>query len=169
MVGGIGVLPNVELAQAAGLTVRKGIVVDAFLKTTDPNIFAIGDCAEAANGMCLESVQNAADQGKSVATQIVHGPSAYRAVPWFWTDQFDVKLQMAGISVSAAQGGASGDYGVAGSFRCFISMLRCRLTAVDSVNRPGDHIVARKMLAARTGDEAAERAADESVDLKGLL
>ncbi len=98
VVGGIGVLPNVELAQAAGLTVRKGIVVDAFLKTIDPEHLAIGDCAEAANGMCLESVQNAADQGKSVATQIVHGPSAYRAVPWFWTDQFDVKLQMAGIS-----------------------------------------------------------------------
>ena len=73
IVAGIGVLANVELAHSAGLTVRNGIVVDAFLKTVDPNIFAIGDCAEAGNGMRLESVQNAADQAKSVAAQIVHG------------------------------------------------------------------------------------------------
>jgi 3-phenylpropionate/trans-cinnamate dioxygenase ferredoxin reductase subunit len=167
VVGGIGVLANVELAQAAGLTVRNGIVVDSFLKTADSNIFAIGDCAEAANGMRLESVQNAADQGKSVASQIVHGPSAYRAVPWFWTDQFDIKLQMAGISSTRYKAVLRGTT-ESRKFSVFYFDAAGRLAAVDSVNRPGDHIIARKMLAARTA-LTAEQAADEAVDLKGLL
>jgi 3-phenylpropionate/trans-cinnamate dioxygenase ferredoxin reductase subunit len=167
VVAGIGVLANVELAHAAGLTVRNGIVVDAFLKTVDPNIFAIGDCAEASNGMRLESVQNAADQAKSVAAQIVKGPSAYRAVPWFWTDQFDIKLQMAGISSprhKVVLRGATESR----KFSAFYFDGADRLAAVDSINRPGDHIVARKMLAARTA-LTAEQAADETVDLKSLL
>jgi 3-phenylpropionate/trans-cinnamate dioxygenase ferredoxin reductase subunit len=167
VVAGIGVLANVELAHAAGLTVRDGIVVDAFLKTVDPNIFAIGDCAEAVNGLRLESVQNAADQARSVATQIVHGPSAYRAVPWFWTDQFDIKLQMAGISSPRHKAVLRGTT-ESRKFSVFYFDGANRLAAVDSVNRPGDHMVARKMLAARTA-LTAEQAADESVDLKGLL
>jgi 3-phenylpropionate/trans-cinnamate dioxygenase ferredoxin reductase subunit len=167
IVAGIGVIANVELAHVAGLTVRNGIVVDAFLKTADSNIFAIGDCAEAANGMRLESVQNAADQARSVATQIIRGPSAYRAVPWFWTDQFDVKLQMAGISSPRHKVVLRGAV-ESRKFSVFYFDGADRLAAVDSVNRPGDHIVARKMLAARTA-LIAEQAADESVDLKGLL
>jgi 3-phenylpropionate/trans-cinnamate dioxygenase ferredoxin reductase component len=167
IVAGIGVLANVELAHTAGLTVRNGIVVDAFLKTGDSNIFAIGDCAEAVNGLRLESVQNAADQARSVATQIVHGPSAYRAVPWFWTDQFDIKLQMAGVSSPRHKSVLRGTT-ESRKFSVFYFDGADRLTAVDSVNRPGDHMVARKMLAARTA-LTAEQAGDESVDLKGLL
>jgi 3-phenylpropionate/trans-cinnamate dioxygenase ferredoxin reductase subunit len=167
VVAGIGVIANVELAHAAGLTVRNGIVVDAFLKTVDSNIFAIGDCAEAANGMRLESVQNAADQARSVATQIVHGPSAYRAVPWFWTDQFDIKLQMAGISSRRHKVVLRGTV-ESRKFSVFYFDGADRLAAVDSINRPGDHIVARKMLAARTA-LTAEQAADETFDLKSLL
>jgi 3-phenylpropionate/trans-cinnamate dioxygenase ferredoxin reductase subunit len=167
IVAGVGVLANVELAHAAGLTVRNGIVVDAFLKTSDSNIFAIGDCAEAVNGLRLESVQNAADQARSVATQIVHGPSAYRAVPWFWTDQFDIKLQMAGISSPRHKAVLRGTT-ESRKFSVFYFDGADRLAAVDSVNRPGDHMVARKMLAARTA-LTAEQAGDESVDLKGLL
>jgi 3-phenylpropionate/trans-cinnamate dioxygenase ferredoxin reductase subunit len=167
IVAGIGVIANVELAHAAGLTVRNGIVVDAFLKTADSNIFAIGDCAEAANGMRLESVQNAADQARSVATQIIRGPTAYRAVPWFWTDQFDIKLQMAGISSPRHKVVLRGAV-ESRKFSVFYFDGADRLAAVDSVNRPGDHIVARKMLAARTV-LTAEQAADEAVDLKVLL
>ncbi len=167
VVGGIGVLANVELAHAAGLTVKGGIVVDAFLKTVDPNIFAIGDCAEAANGLRLESVQNAADQARSVATQIVKGPAAYRAVPWFWTDQFDVKLQMAGVSSPRHKAVLRGTTR-SRKFSVFYFDGADRLAAVDSVNRPGDHMVARKMLAARTAI-TPEQAGDESIDLKTLL
>jgi len=167
IVAGIGVIANVDLAHAAGLTVRHGIVVDAFLRTIDPNIFAIGDCAEAANGLRLESVQNAADQARSVATQIVHGPSAYRAVPWFWTDQFDIKLQMAGISSPRHRAVLRGTT-ESRRFSVFYFDGAGRLAAVDSVNRPGDHMVARKMLAARTA-LTPEQAGDESVDLKALL
>lgn len=167
VVAGIGVIANTELAHGAGLTVRSGIVVDAFLKTVDSNIFAIGDCAEASNGLRLESVQNAADQAKSVAMQIVHGPAVYRAVPWFWTDQFDIKLQMAGISSPRHKAVLRGTP-ESRRFSVFYFDGADRLAAVDSVNRPGDHIVARKMLAART-KLTAEQAADESVELKALI
>jgi 3-phenylpropionate/trans-cinnamate dioxygenase ferredoxin reductase subunit len=167
IVAGVGVIANVDLAQHAGLLVKEGIVVDAFLKTIDSNIFAIGDCAEAANGLRLESVQNAADQAKSVATQIVKGPAAYRAVPWFWTDQFDAKLQMAGVSSPRHTAVLRGTTD-SGKFSVFYFDGADRLAAVDSVNRPGDHMVARKMLAARTA-LTPEQAGDESVDLKKLL
>ena len=167
IVAGIGVIANVELAQGAGLTVKSGIVVDAFLKTIDSNIFAIGDCAESANGLRLESVQNAADQAKSVATQIVKGPAPYHAVPWFWTDQFDIKLQMAGVSSARYKTVLRGTP-ESRKFSVFYLDDADRLTAVDSVNSPGDHMVARKMLAARTS-LTPEQAADESVDLKAML
>jgi 3-phenylpropionate/trans-cinnamate dioxygenase ferredoxin reductase subunit len=143
-VAGIGVLPNVDLAQSAGLEVRNGIVIDESLRTGDPNIFAIGDCAEL-RGQRLESVQNAADQAKHVAAQIVRGPGAYRAVPWFWTDQFDVKLQMAGISSAKHRTVVRGDLD-ARKFSVYYFEGE-RLAAVDSVNSPGDHVKARKLLA----------------------
>ncbi len=167
IVAGVGVIANVELAQRAGLMVKEGIVVDAFLKTVDSNVFAIGDCAEASNGLRLESVQNAADQAKCAATQIVKGPAAYRAVPWFWTDQFDAKLQMAGVSSPRHTAVLRGTT-ESGKFSVFYFDGADRLAAVDSVNRPGDHMVARKMLAARTA-VTPEQAGDESVDLKTLL
>lgn len=144
-VAGIGVIANVELAQSAGLAVRNGIVVDAFLKTSDENVFAIGDCGEAANGLRLESVQNAADQARHVATEIVKGPARYRAVPWFWTDQFDVKLQMAGISSPKYRTEVRGDIQTR-KFSVYYFDAHDQLHAVDSVNRPADHVAARKAL-----------------------
>src|SRR5205807_6142861 len=103
---GIGVMPNVELALDAGLAVRNGVAVDASLRTADPDIYAIGDCAEHPNQFAggrirLESVQNAADQGRCVAAAIAGRsgrPGGYDALPWFWTDQFETRLQMAGLS-----------------------------------------------------------------------
>jgi 3-phenylpropionate/trans-cinnamate dioxygenase ferredoxin reductase component len=144
-IAGIGVIANIELAANAGLLTRNGIVVDPFLRTADENIFAIGDCAEASNGLRLESVQNAADQARHVAKQIVHGPAPYRAVPWFWTDQFDIKLQMAGISSPKHRTEIRGDAG-ARKFSVYYFDDRDRLMAVDSVNSPADHVAARKTL-----------------------
>lgn len=143
-VAGIGVLPNVEIAQSAGLTVQSGICVDAHLKTSDAHIFAIGDCAEF-RGLVLESVQNAADQAKCVAAQIGREPFPYRAVPWFWTDQFDIKLQMAGLSSEKLRTVVRGNVEER-KFSVYYFDGE-RLAAVDSINSPGDHVKARKLLA----------------------
>src|SRR5207249_1838106 len=100
---GIGVVPNVELAQGAGLDVGNGIVVDERLRTSDPAIYAVGDCAEHPNAFAdgrvrLESVQNACDQARCAAAAIAGRHAPYTALPWFWTDQFEIRLQMAGLS-----------------------------------------------------------------------
>lgn len=174
VVAGIGVIPNVELARAAGLDVANGIVVDEFMRTSDPAIFAIGDCAEHPNVFAnalaggrtrLESVQNAVDQAKCVARAIVGNPAPYRDVPWFWTDQHGIRFQMVGL----AEG--HDEFVVRGSiedrkFSVFY-FKGGRLLAVDSVNRFGDHVAARRILAARTPLSPAQ-AADETVDLKKL-
>jgi 3-phenylpropionate/trans-cinnamate dioxygenase ferredoxin reductase subunit len=169
-VAGIGVIPNVELARAAGLEVNDGIMVDEFLRTTDPAIFAIGDCAEHPNVFAggrarLESVQNAVDQAKCVVRAILGQPMPYRDVPWFWTDQFETRFQMAGLSGTHDQSVLRGSI-EARKFSMFY-FKQGRLLAVDSVNRPGDHVTARKMLAAATALTPGQ-AADETVDLKRL-
>lgn len=173
-VAGIGVVPNQELAAAAGLAVANGIVVDDYLRTNDPDIYAIGDCASHPNPFAregdggrvrLESVQNAVDQAKCVARGIARKPSAYADVPWFWTDQFGVRFQMAGLSSGhevAVQRGSR----EAGKFSMFY-FRDGSLIAVDSVNRFGDHIAARKLLAARKPLTPGQ-AADETFDLKKL-
>ena len=108
VIAGIGVVPNVEVAREAGLPVGNGITVDENLRTPDERIFAIGDCAESPNSyagiLCrLESVQNAVDQAACVAKAIVGHGAPYGAVPWFWTDQYDIHLQMAGLPVGFDQ------------------------------------------------------------------
>lgn len=167
---GIGVVPNIELARDAGLNVANGIVVDERLRSEDESIYAIGDCADHPNPFAgarvrIESVQNAVDQAKCVAAAIVGRAENYRAVPWFWTDQFDIKLQMAGLSSGHDRAVARGE---PESRRFSVFYFRDgRLAAVDSVNRPGDHLAARKLIG--TGTEITiEQAADPSVDLKAL-
>lgn len=169
VVAGIGVVPNTELASEAGLPVHNGILADEFLRTEDPNIFAIGDCAAYPNvysgsRVRLESVQNAADHGVSVARTITGKLAPYDAVPWFWSDQADIRLQMAGLAIGHEHRVLRGDP-QSGKFSVFY--FRAGLCAVDSVNRPADHMAARKLL----GSGAAvtpEQAADESVNLKML-
>jgi 3-phenylpropionate/trans-cinnamate dioxygenase ferredoxin reductase subunit len=167
---GIGVVPNAELALDAGLTVRNGIAVDEYLQTKDPHVYAIGDCAEYPNPFAggrvrLESVQNAADQGRAVAAAILGRRARYEALPWFWTDQFDVRLQMAGLSQGHDRVVVRGDPGVR-KFSVFY-FKGDRLVAVDSINRPADHILARRLLQAHT-PVTPEQAADETFDLKKL-
>jgi 3-phenylpropionate/trans-cinnamate dioxygenase ferredoxin reductase subunit len=171
---GIGVIPNIELARDAGLSVSNGIVVDERLRTGDESIFAIGDCAEHPNPFAnlssggrvrIESVQNAVDQAKCVAMAILGRSENYRAVPWFWTDQYDIKLQMAGLSGGSGQVVTRGEP-ESRKFSLFY-FRDGRLSAVDSVNRPGDHLAGRKLIGAGSRI-TPEQAADPSADLKAL-
>jgi 3-phenylpropionate/trans-cinnamate dioxygenase ferredoxin reductase subunit len=167
---GIGVVPNDELARDAGLKITNGIAVNEHLQTSDPDIYAIGDCAEhpcifADSRMRLESVQNAADQAQHAALEILGRGKPYRALPWFWTDQFDVKLQMAGISLGHDRVVTRGS--IENRKLSVFYFKGDRLLAIDSINRPLDHMVGRKIIAAGT-PLMPEQAADENVDLKKL-
>jgi 3-phenylpropionate/trans-cinnamate dioxygenase ferredoxin reductase subunit len=170
-VAGIGVVPNVELARDAGLAIANGIAVDQFLQTSDPAIFAIGDCAEHPNVFAnarvrLESVQNAVDQAKCAAANVVGHRRTYRAVPWFWTEQFDSKLQMAGWSGDSDRTVMRGDL-QAKKFSVFY-FKEDSLIGVDSINRPADHLAARKLLT--TGARStSDQAANNGFDLKSLI
>jgi 3-phenylpropionate/trans-cinnamate dioxygenase ferredoxin reductase component len=167
----IGVLPNGELAGDAGLAVDNGIVVDQYLATNDPAISAIGDCANfptrfAGGRVRLESVQNGVDQARSVAARIAGKPAPYDKVPWFWSDQRDLKLQIAGITAGHDEAVLRGDPERRDfSVFCFRAG---QLLGVESVNRPADHIVARRLLAAADPRLTPAQAADESYDLKAL-
>lgn len=170
IVAGIGVLPNQELAADAGLACANGIEVDEFARTSDPDIVAAGDCTWHRNRLFdgphrLESVQNAVDQAKVAAATLLGAPQAYAEVPWFWSDQFEVKLQTAGLSTGADAHVLRGTPSAAG-FSVF-HFAGERLLAVDSVNRPADHMLARRLLAART-PLTRSQAADTTLDLKTL-
>ncbi|MFN3657185.1 MAG: NAD(P)/FAD-dependent oxidoreductase [Pseudolabrys sp.] len=166
---GIGILPAVELAEAAGLPVANGITVDARLLTADPRISAIGDCASfpGKGGMIrLESVQNAVDQGRCVAKRIAGQAADYAAVPWFWSDQRDLKLQMVGLTAGCDRTVLRGDTATrAFSVFCFSAD---RLVGIESVNRAADHMFGRRLLAAGQSI-TPEEAADPGFDLKARL
>jgi 3-phenylpropionate/trans-cinnamate dioxygenase ferredoxin reductase subunit len=164
----IGVIPNAELAGEAGLAVDNGIVVDGYLATTEPSISAIGDCANfptpfAIGRVRLESVQNAVDQGRCVAARLVGRQEPYEKVPWFWSDQGDLKLQIAGITVGHDRSVIRGDL-ADGHFSVFC-FRGDRLIGVESVNRTADHVVARRLLAGEPG-LSPEQAADGNYDLR---
>lgn len=167
---GIGVIPNSELAEAANLDVGNGIKVDEYLLTNDPHISAIGDCASypnqfAASTCRLESVQNAVDHARAVANRIVGKSVAYHVVPWFWSDQGADKLQIAGIATPCdafIEHGSRHD----GKFSVFCFRAG-KLVGVESVNRPADHMGARKLL--QSGAVVtAQQLSDASFDLKSL-
>ena len=171
VVVGIGVLPNVELAQAAGLLCANGIVVDEHGRTADPDIFAAGECTSHPNRFAggpirLESVQSAVDQAKAVAASLLGRPVAYDEVPWFWSDQYEVKLQMVGISAGHDRQVLRGDP-AGGRFSVFYFKGE-RLIAIDSINRAADHMAGRKLLASGA-PLTGEQAADETFDLKTAL
>jgi len=148
---GTGAVPNVELAQDAGLMIDNGIVVDDHLRTNADNVYAIGDCVsyehfQAKRRVRLESVQNATDQAKHVARIIVGRAAPFREIAWFWSDQGDMKLQTAGLSFDADRHILAGKP-EENSFSVF-HFIGDRLIAVDSINRPADHMIARRLLAA---------------------
>ena len=171
VVVGVGVLPNVELAAQAGLPVAAGIIVDDHLSTADPNISAIGDCALYASprfggSLRLESVQNATDHARCVASRLTGDAKPYDDLPWFWSDQGPDKLQMVGLTTGYDQVVVRGDRG-AGAFSAFCYKSG-RLLGIESVNRAGDHMFGRRLLAANRSI-TPEQAADASFDLKGAL
>jgi 3-phenylpropionate/trans-cinnamate dioxygenase ferredoxin reductase subunit len=170
----IGVLPNVELAERSGLAVRDGIVVDDRLLTSDPDISAIGDCAYypcpvTARSHRLESIQNATDHANFVAARLTGETGSYQAVPWFWTDQYGHRLQIAGVASPGAISVFRGTPDSEGFSVCRFEDTR--LVAVESIGRPADHIAARKLLGAESAAENVSRAqaADISVPLKSLI
>ena len=170
---GIGVLPNVELAADAGLSVEDGIVVDDHLATADPAISAIGDCANHPNDFAfvpatlrLESIQNATDQARCVAARLLGKPRPYKSVPWFWSDQGESKLQIVGLPPAEGQHIVRGDV-ASGSFSVF-RFAGDKLAAIDSVNRTGDHMAGRKLLQ-NAIPLTPDRLADPAFDLKTFV
>jgi 3-phenylpropionate/trans-cinnamate dioxygenase ferredoxin reductase subunit len=167
----VGVVPETTLAAAAGLPVDNGVVVDEHLRTADPRIFAIGDCAnfpcvQAGSATRLESVQNAVDHARCVAAALTGTPEPYASLPWFWTDQAGAKLQIAGILAGADRTVVAGDP-AEGKF----SVLSFRddvLIAVESVNRPADHVAARRLFIADPRPAYADLEAS-AFDLKAHL
>jgi 3-phenylpropionate/trans-cinnamate dioxygenase ferredoxin reductase subunit len=155
---GIGANPNVALAVEAGLKVDGGIVVDELLRCSANGVYAIGDCAcfphwQLGERTRLESVQNATDQARHVAGVIMNKSTCYSAVPWFWSDIGDMKLQMVGLSAKADRHVVAGSAG--NNALAVYHFERDRLVAIDTINRPADHMLGRKMIAARyTPDEA---------------
>ena len=167
---GIGIVPNVELAAAAGLPCGDGIVVDEFARTADPHILAAGDCTNHPHPLLerrvrLESVPNAIHQAKVAAATLLGAPVAYSEVPWFWSDQYDLKLQIAGLSAGYDEVVLRGDP-ARRSFAAFY-LGAGRLLAVDAINSPREFIAGKKLVANRARI-APDVLRDTSVDLTPL-
>ena len=171
VVVGVGVLPNIELAAAAGLPVASGIIVDEQLLTSDPDISAIGDCALFASrrfggSLRLESVQNATDHARCVAARLTGDAKTYDGQPWFWSDQGDDKLQIAGLTTGYDRVVVRGDPAQR-SFSAFC-YREGRLVGVESVNRAADHVFGRKIFGLNRSI-TPEQAADLDFDLKAAV
>lgn len=165
---GIGGTPNTGLAEQAGLECENGIAVSETCQTSDPDIYAAGDCTSfVRNGqrIRLESVQNAADQGDLVARVLAGEQVIYEALPWFWSDQYDCKLQIAGLNIGYDQTVHRPGAKPGGQSIWYYS--ENRLIAVDAMNEPLAYAMGRKIIG--TGLNPAPRhIADPSVDLKSL-
>jgi len=168
---GAGALPNAELARDAGLAVEDGITVDARCRTSDPSIYAIGDCTVQHHALFdrslrLESVHNALEQGRIAAAAIAGKAPPAPQVPWFWSDQYDVKLQMVGLSVGHDEAVVRGNPEAGRSFAVFY-LRQGALLAVDAVNRAPEFMVSKQLIAERARLDPA-RLRDEGVAVKDL-
>lgn len=169
---GAGIVPNVELAAEAGLSIDNGIVVDEFAQTSDPNIVAAGDCTNHPNKLLdrqlrLESVPNATEQAKSAASSICGKQREYNQIPWFWSDQYNYKLQIAGLNIGYDQVVVRGDVETADSFSIFY-LQKDKLLAADCVNRPKEFMLTRRLLTQGLSVDAV-KLADEGIDPKEFL
>ena len=166
---GIGVLPNVELAEEAGLSVNNGIEVDEYCYTTDPNIMAVGDCATYINShyerqIRLESVPNANDQAKVAAKNLCDKKEKYQVIPWFWSDQYDVKLQITGLNNGFDEVVIRGDIESSRSFALFY-FKNNEMIAADCVNRPLEFMLSKKIISEKL-EVYKEKLSNETFDLK---
>ena len=171
LVLGIGAAPEHALASDAGLACDNGITVDACMRTSDPNILAIGDCTsfpELRSGrrLRLESVQNANDQARTAIATLMGRNEPYSALPWFWSEQGSLRLQMAGLM--PADGQRHRRPGATATSFSILHYALEQLVCVESVNAPIDHMAARKLLEARKSPGPAA-ACDSSTPLKALL
>lgn len=171
VVVGIGLIPNTELAAVAGLEVDNGILVNEYAQTSDPDIYAAGDCTNHPNALLgyrlrLESVPNALEQARAAAAAINGNLKAYASVPWFWSDQYELKLKMVGLSQGYEQlvlrGAPESD-----SFSAFY-LKDGKVLAADTVNRPQDFVAAKRLIG-ESLSVTAEQLADDSKPLKELL
>lgn len=167
---GVGILPDVTLAAAAGLRCDNGIWVDEHCRTSDPNVYAAGDCTNHPSTrygrrVRLESVDNAVEQAKTAAANICGKPARHEHIPWFWSDQYDVKLQIAGLAQGYDQTVVRGDP-ESGSFALYY-LSGGELLAVDAINSMRDFMNGKKWLAERKRPDP-ELLADPTVDLKTI-
>ncbi len=171
VVVGIGIVPEVEALAAAGAASGNGVAVDAQCRTSLPDVFALGDCALHANAFAdgtqvrLESIQNANDQANVVARAICGVPAQYDAVPWFWSDQYDLKLQTVGLSIGYDHIVQRGD--PASRSVSWIYCRQGRVIALDCVNAARDYVQGRKLVTGRVSADPAALA-DVAVPLKAL-
>ena len=166
---GIGILPNDTLAKEAGLTVGDGIHVDPYCQTSDPSIWAAGDCTRHHgrddNHIRMECVQNAIDQAKFAALAMMGKPAPYKEVPWFWSDQYELKLQIAGLAWPTDSLVVRGDP-ASRKFAVF-HLRNGAVAAVEAVNAAPEYIVGRKLIADGV-HVAPERLADLTVPMKNI-
>jgi 3-phenylpropionate/trans-cinnamate dioxygenase ferredoxin reductase subunit len=171
VVVGIGIIPNTALAVEAGLEVENGIVVDEFCRTSDPDICAAGDCTSHPNAVYgrrlrLESVHNAIEQGKTAAATLAGKQKPYDQVPWFWSDQYDLKLQIVGLSAGYTEAVVRGDPENSRSFAVFY-LKDGVLVAVDAVNRAPEFMMS-KILTQKKAKLDPARIRDESIGVKEI-
>ena len=170
VVVGVGIAPNTELASAAGLVVEDGILVDDRCQSSDADIYAVGDCTNHPNSIYdrrlrLESVHNALEQAKTAVSNICGVESHYSQVPWFWSDQYDLKLQIAGLSEGYDDVVIRGNPADR-SFAC-LYLRDGKLIATDAVNSPRDFVQSKALIAAGTKIDR-EKLEDTEVELKDL-
>ena len=169
---GVGILPNTALAEAAGLQVDNGIVVNAQAQTSDPDIFAAGDCTFHHSPLYdrwvrLESVQNATDQSRVIAGAACGKEISYNTVPWFWSDQYDLMLQIAGLSQGYDEIITRGDPENSRSFAAFY-LKAGKVIAVDAINKPQEFMATKKLIT-RQQDTDKVKLADAGTPIKELL
>jgi 3-phenylpropionate/trans-cinnamate dioxygenase ferredoxin reductase subunit len=167
---GVGILPETSLAAASGLRCENGIWVDEQCRTSDPHVFAAGDCTNHPSvrygrRVRLESVDNAVEQAKTAAANMCGRPARHEHVPWFWSDQYDVKLQIAGLSEGYERTVVRGNP-ESGSFALYY-LSGGELLAVDAVNSPRDFMTGKKWIAERRHPDPA-KLADPAIDIKTL-
>lgn len=170
VVTGLGVVPADELAHAMGLEVDNGVAVDAHLRTSDPDVYAVGDCVSypsihGGRRLRLEAVQNATDHARCVARSITGRPEPYAAVPWFWTVQCGRKLQIAGLASPSMHTLTCGD--LDSGKASVLGFDSGRLVCVESLGAPADHLAARRLLTGASG-LTPDRAAEPDFSLKAF-
>jgi 3-phenylpropionate/trans-cinnamate dioxygenase ferredoxin reductase subunit len=166
---GIGIIPNTEVAEAAGIECDNGIVVDDHCRTSAPDVYAAGDCTNHPNPLLdrrlrLESVPNAMEQARVVAANMTGGDRVYASIPWFWSDQYELKLQMVGFSADGDSHVVRGDMD-ANQFAVFY-LKDGRVVAADAVNSPKEFMICKQLIGKKVDPAAL---ADPESDLKALM